>query len=120
MKHTPGPWAIEDDHDDAETIPSVLIHGQADAPGLVHVALVYTIDAFGEYDYADEREMQDVECKANAALIAAAPDLLAACAKALSLAEQRDRGEIFEGVMLGEIQDILSDAIKKAEGNNGH
>lgn len=72
--HTPGPWAIETDHDD-DIEDTVLIHGAADAPGLVPVALVYTADAFPCVDDEDRADFES-ECNANARLIAAAPDLL--------------------------------------------
>lgn len=75
-KHTPVPWAIEPDHDDIDG--TVLIHGAADCPGLTPVALVYTADAFPCVEDED-RAAFETECRANAALIAAAPGLMGVC-----------------------------------------
>lgn len=71
MTHTPGPWTYETDHisgvywifsnfhgDESNALATV--HGQDDIP-----------------------EMENNECASNAALISAAPDLLAACEAAL-------------------------------------
>lgn len=76
-QHTPGPWAIETDHDE-DIQDTVMIHGAADAPGMVPVAIVYTADAFPCVEDED-RAAFEAECKANARLIAAAPELLDTC-----------------------------------------
>ena len=63
--HTPGPWEADDDLDIIATDSGVLIasvNQAADFPCLDE----------------DEREEAQCECEANADLIAAAPDLLAA------------------------------------------
>lgn len=62
-KHTPGPWAIEDG-------------GIVEASG-APVCVLYTADDFPCWD-GPEGQLE-AECEANAALIAAAPDLLALC-----------------------------------------
>lgn len=66
--HTPGPWAVDDDGEVTG------VEGQA------VVASVYKPDDFPCFD-AEEDDPEGkfpVECAANAALIAAAPDLLKA------------------------------------------
>jgi hypothetical protein len=73
-KHTPAPWAVEQDHDD-DPVDTWMIHGAADQPGLTPVALVYTADAFPCVDDED-RAAFEAECVANATLIAVAPELL--------------------------------------------
>lgn len=82
--HTQGPWEIETDHDEGDDV--VLIHGAADAPGLVPIATVFTVDAFPCTDDED-RESLRAEYEANARLITAAPDLLAACELAIEAIE---------------------------------
>ncbi len=123
-EHTPGPWAIEEDHDDMDG--TVMIHGAADAPGLVPVALVYTADAFPCIEDED-REAADTMCKADARLIAAAPDLfheLQWTASALaSLVKAGKIGEhaviTIDGVResIGEILDAADRALGKAKGD---
>jgi len=69
MKHTPGPWAFSNDKD-------------------------YVVEAFKEgspysickYDVNSDSEAEDL---ANANLIAAAPDLLAACKSAVGIILER-------------------------------
>ena len=70
VQHTPGPWFFDTDELRDGSIP-VLANGQR--PGSLHVAHCL------EMMKADERE-------ANAALLAAAPQLLAACEMALAWA----------------------------------
>jgi hypothetical protein len=55
----------------------------------------------------------DDENKANARLIASAPDLLAACKAALALMQEPDADEHFDAIKL---EYMLEDAISKAEG----
>lgn len=112
-EHTPGPWAIEEDHDDiADT---VMIHGAADAPGLVPVALVYTANAFPCVD--ENREAMEVMCKADACLIAAAPDLLEALTRvADALWDTRDESYSYIDTMN---RQMIVAAIAKAKGEQG-
>lgn len=72
--HTPGPWRISDSS-------WVTNHRDIDAP--THGALAVVV-------WRMEEDERSPECEANAALIAAAPDLLAAlevAADALEMAE---------------------------------
>lgn len=112
-KHTPAPWAVEPDYDDIDG--TVLIHGAADCPGLTPVALVYTADAFPCVEDED-RAAFEAECKANAALIAAAPDLLAACEATLDLmTEYGGCCAIGRGI---DLRDVCRSAIAKARATN--
>ena len=68
MKHTPGPWTLDED------TYTVLGDGR-------NVTRVHTVDDF--ICDGDDAEVAE-ECAANAALIAAAPDLDAALDRALA------------------------------------
>lgn len=71
MDHTPGKWAV-----DLETGEIVAADGQ------VSIGTIYGSDDFPCLDLEDDDEGVRAfvsECQANARLIAAAPDLLAAC-----------------------------------------
>ena len=70
MKHTPGPWMDFGVNDLGDALRILGAHG---IKGLSVLARVPFGFADGETDVPDEIS------KANAALIAAAPDLLAAC-----------------------------------------
>lgn len=99
MTHTPGPWTKETDgtsgvfwiysdfHGD-ESNALATVHGQDDIP-----------------------EMDDGECEANAALIAAAPDLLEACQAARDWYAKNTK----QGHTPGPVEQALIDAIAKAE-----
>lgn len=93
-KHTPGPWAVDDDGD-------VCI---SDLERLIAAV--------------DRRNvtLRKDEAAANAALIAAAPDLLAAC-EALAEAQQRaDAGEHVGFGLYVDAVDAARAAIAKAKG----
>ena len=71
-KHTPGPWAVEDVSGVARQIYVTATDHRRGTPFIV--ALVY------QKTPADQSQPEDVAANmANANLIAAAPDLLAAC-----------------------------------------
>lgn len=74
---TPGPWTID--------------QGEIIAGGMV-LGTVY-----GAEDYPCEEEDVRVECVANARLIAAAPDLLEACAAALAILHSHISPDNFDG-----------------------
>lgn len=98
-KHTPGPWYVHLERHAAGTTPHVTTSkkiGLWDHP----------VCTFNGTKYQSE-----AETKANARLIAAAPDLLAACKRMSEWLKQH---------RLPEIQGIACDifqAIDKAEGN---
>lgn len=75
-KHTPGPWAYEDPM--GPDILSIVANPDAEPAEWVHIAQIGT----GDSDVASFAENV-----ANAHLIAAAPDLLAACQALVALAE---------------------------------
>lgn len=118
---TPGPWEIvgQDDHCDTDRADDcVLITGQADAQGLVPVALIYTVDSFypdggnnlSDHD-AEEHAAQALECRANAGLMIAAPDLYWAAQYALRVIQ----GRAFSLAGADEAEAALRTAIAKAE-----
>lgn len=99
MPHTPGPWENED--------------GEITARGAV-VANVYQADDFPCLDDAD-RPAAEEECKANARLIAAAPDLLEACRSALVPVKEAWAKQM-EGNDLWPVFEALRAAVARAEG----
>ena len=98
-KYTPGPWAIDESH----------INGSINA-GKRHVALANFYNCHDE----EVRVTRDQQ-KANAHLIAAAPEMLEALKGALAALERADD----YGVPgLGRIIDAADSAIRKAEGES--
>lgn len=96
-KHTPGPWHIR-------TINAFVGVGSKDRP-------IATID--NKYPYNNANLVD--ETKANAKLIAAAPDLLEALKTAVDLLNQHDQLETqYEQESINQI----TDAIDKAEGTS--
>lgn len=93
-KHTPGPWEVERVNSD---YPHDICLGY-DIPGEGCPILIATV-----FSDEDDAPISVTEANANARLIAAAPDLLEACRRALD-AVDRDTVE----------WDILSTAITKA------
>jgi hypothetical protein len=113
---TPGPWEVvgQDDHSDVDRADDcVMITGQADAQGLVEVALVYTIDSFDPDGWSvEDRPATAAEYEANARLIAAAPDLYAA-AKAFIVAD--DEQAALSTMDVHQMFNALRAAVEKAE-----
>lgn len=109
-KHTPGPWSAEFDADDPELPINIEKDGGA-------IACVYNLDDFPCVLKEDESRVS-AEAKANANLIAAAPELLEA------LTRVRDWLSSFEmppTSTLAEKQEhlaIIDKAIAKAEGRD--
>jgi hypothetical protein len=89
MSHTPGPWDVDDD--------TMEIFSITPGHSTGWIAKVLGNDDNG-------RPLTPDEMAANARLIAAAPDLLAACKLALTAGDQQY------------VQFILRDVIAKAEG----
>lgn len=90
-KHTPGPWAIDPDHDDnnVDGFGVAIYRNPSKEPyGVSFDKKIATTSAV-EDDCADDEGSEGYEAAweevcANARLIAAAPDLLAACEAMLS------------------------------------
>ena len=107
-KHTPGPWvawrAFPEDRDDYDTGVWV---GVNDGEGMVSHAVV-------RYGCSEAAEIGDID--ANARLIAAAPDLLAAL---VSIVERpHEFGDIEDcEMMICRIVTIAQTAIDRATGN---
>ena len=108
MAHTPGPWRVggtSGNTGEAEEI----------AAGLRIIA--WTADTYNEDE--DEGEVTD-EDRANARLIAAAPELLAACTAVANDCERVIDGDDCSGMsdaeLFGAFLDTLRAAIAKAEG----
>jgi len=75
QKHTPGPWILDEECDGL-----VLAMGsRIENPSSYQTH--HEIELYEEYSYDDFEREQREEAFANARLIAAAPDLLAACEK---------------------------------------
>ena len=74
-KHTPGPWTIEDDSIEASGAPICVLYDASDFPC-----------------WDGPAGQLEAECEANARLIAAAPELLAACELAAEVLEQPESG----------------------------
>ena len=97
MKHTPGPWTLDED------TYTVLGDGR-------NVTRVHTVDDF--ICDGDDAEVAE-ECAANAALIAAAPDLYEALAVLHTLLDFDD--EVAAGVgIVTENPDRINHAFKVA------
>jgi len=95
-QHTPGPWtAYQSQNEQGAPIPRWRIHG----PDLCGPFVTIDIDITTE-----TCAKQDANLKANAALIAAAPELLEACQ---CLLRDGDMPEIIE---------LMEQAVAKAEG----
>lgn len=67
-QHTPGPWALDEDS-------NIMAHD-----GAVAVAVVMLADDYPCLDHDEDEAVEkvQVECEANARLMAAAPDMLTA------------------------------------------
>lgn len=105
-KHTPGPWRIGHQTDYGVFNPSVIQTGED-----VGIATVYGIPLHVKLDEV-ENDPKCAEGLANARLIAAAPDLLAACKEALQSSEDSEGG----GYRV--LNEMLRAAIAKAEGGS--
>jgi hypothetical protein len=101
MTHTPGPWTIGERHrlPDTDT-------GEQWGYTLTAVGSTTLEQVLGATFHVATvgANPGDAECEANARLIAAAPELLAACKLALTAGDQQY------------VQFILRDVIAKAEG----
>lgn len=104
--HTPGPWAEYERTKDN----SIIISGER----LVCHVYNWSTPSPAK-SFIEENEQQRLECEANARLIAAAPDLLAAL-KDLhkNISFLRDSIEGNERLDLDESLDLIVKAIKKA------
>jgi hypothetical protein len=114
-KHTPGPWIAGSEGDAT---------GEIVGPHMVYVAAVATLVDFPCIE-DDERPTVEAECRANARLIAAAPEMYEALAHETELLEAlildlRHLPEPFSpGPRLGRMLDIAKAAraaLAKAEG----
>jgi hypothetical protein len=100
QKHTPGPWQVEyytGDHGRPTVVKKT--PGRVGNP-ISAVTILFTHDG-------------DAVTEANARLIAAAPDLLAACIQALSSIEVDEESHLRQVV-----GDVLREAIAKAVARN--
>jgi len=107
QKHTPGPWRLSNYHNPYRYIVRDGGSDDNDAFAVQEGRLICEVAA--------SKRPTISEFKANACLIAAAPDLLSVC-KAILAANESD-GFDFDGVALyPEIKGQLKAAIEKAEG----
>ena len=96
-EHTPGPWEVEDD-DGAFTIQARITDPETGE--IDHEPIVW--------------QMGGIDCLEDAVLIAAAPDLLAACEAAMAQLNSWPPAEWGYREMM--IAEALEPAIKKARG----
>lgn len=123
QKHTPGPWALAPYSDCDEVIN--VVAGYKDLGGGQSQAH-WIAECEAGVDFGDDAEAIIATNEANARLIAAAPDLLAACKTLIRYATQRDGapadiGDVImtfveDGSTLNECLDAAAGAIDKAEG----
>jgi len=108
MTHTPGPWPLE-------TIPTSvgIVHKIGRWPG-VHGNAVSSACVYVDNHSLDERTALADELLANARLIAAAPDMLAACIQAHAVLFSDSEPDGWSR----ETQTMLAAVIAKAEGND--
>jgi hypothetical protein len=99
-EHTPGPWTEQD--------------GEIIAQGAV-IAVVYGADDYPCADEAVELRQLAAECKANARLIIAAPDLLTACEAVMRLV---DAGECSDGYTADQARAAIAKA-RASEAQDG-
>lgn len=102
VEHTPGPWEAVDEPD--LDFPEVLADG-------------WPVFLPGPIDGTRPDRTREV-ASANARLVAAAPDLLAACKRALAVLENLERYEFAPGYSVAETEGILEGVIAKAVGSD--
>jgi hypothetical protein len=109
-KHTPGPWYAEPINDEEDVFCAIFGPSVLNAAEEVEIAVLRASDPQpGHSAYRDN------EGQANARLIAAAPDLLAACRHAMNVGEIKYKTCALSSYS----HDILKAAIAKAEGREG-
>lgn len=112
MPHTPGPWEVAPHPDDAEMVEVVRDYVEI-AGGRKQAQWIAECDSGVDSDMSEDEWQQTVERnQANARLIAAAPDLLAACERSVRLLGQREGTDAVVDSALVQIRA----AIAKAEG----
>ena len=96
-KHTPGPWEIEEHYH----------FGYRWISGPQHSQLAQVV-------WCMEDEDRSPECEANARLIAAAPDLLAACEAAFEWVNSLDEFGVLSRYMVCDGGDSLHKILRRA------
>lgn len=111
VKHTPGPWTVDPNH-------KWTGYGDVDAVIMADDQIVSTIYGGRELQPQIKALPTFESCRANAALIAAAPDMLAVM-KSLWRIEKVSRpedGAMFSMAISMDQMEAMSAAIAKAEG----
>jgi hypothetical protein len=110
-KHTPGPWIAYDMGNGMRIVPKEVLDALIPNVAAVHneIALLKAPKDFAAFDARWE------EIKANANLMAAAPDLLDACKDSLNVLEMMHKQTKYPGVYA--VERFLRNAIAKAEGS---
>ena len=112
-KHTPGPWVV--DLDQSFTLGGDVVSVEAVTPDGREVVREVCSLMLDTDDHPDGPEW--LEDAANARLVSAAPDLLTACDRALSLiADVEQQMEGLHRMHLRNVAETLRKAIAKAEG----
>ena len=105
-KHTPGPWEVRADPSHYDSFTTVVAGSGEQRKGMLR-ELIVEIGGWAGIETAE----------ANARLIAAAPDLLAACQRLVTLIDESDQwSDVVSGTAMGEIVNEARTAVAKAEG----
>ena len=105
-KHTPGPWEVRADPSHYDSFTTVVAGSGEQRKGMLREMIV-EIGGWAGIETAE----------ANARLIAAAPDLLAACQRLVTLIDESDQwSDVVSGTAMGEIVNEARTAVAKAEG----
>jgi hypothetical protein len=114
MKHTKGPWRMEESRGKLFVASGIPTNGTIIANNIVSDSMFKPYPSIPTIDDA---------AKANANLIAAAPELLEACKRVLSITHNNGEGYSTNGKkvsftlgQMNEIGELLRTAIHKAEG----
>ena len=110
-KHTPGPWVYDEENADGDTY--TIAHSPNYQAAIRSVSDPAVLVDIRRSDLADSRSLE--EARANARLIAAAPELLAACQAYLD-AEKLTNAAAYVRA-LSETKRLIAEAVAKATGS---
>jgi len=110
IKHTPGPWKYRG-------WPAKRVDANTDNPAMV--GQIAEVDTYGTVNYGIDSKAAGLEAAANAQLISAAPELLAACRAVLRAPSVNSDGPGSSTIVLQDYRrsEIIK-AVEKAEGYN--
>lgn len=105
MSHTPGPWDLSWDESNGFTIRMGTARRSPVSCDIAHI-----VEGYAECLYPEDGE-QFIEAEANAKLMAASPDLLAACEEVLNRHNYQGTGAPWPSLL-----DTVQAAVAKAKG----